>query len=105
MLAYAVSRRSREIAIRVAVGATAGRIAAMIGRDAAFAVAPGLLLGLAAYAACSRAVASLLYGVAPWDTLSMAGAATCLFAVSLFASFFPAIHAATIQPSQALREE
>jgi predicted permease len=105
MLAYAVSRRSREIGIRVAVGATVGRIAGMVCRDAAWAVAPGVLLGVAAYAACSRVVASLLYGIAPWDNPSIAGAALCLVAVCLFATFFPAIRAARIRPSQTLREE
>jgi hypothetical protein len=71
MLAYSVSRRTHEIGIRVAVGASAGRIARMIGRDAASAVVPGLVLGLAAYGACSRAVAAPLYGVTPWDVRSV----------------------------------
>jgi predicted permease len=105
MLAYAVSRRSREIAIRVAIGATAGRIAAMVGRDAALAVLPGLLLGIAAYAACARVVAALIFGVGHWDALSIAGAITGLMAVSLFATFFPAIRAAGVRPSEALRED
>jgi predicted permease len=105
MLAYAVSRRTREIGIRVAVGATVRRIALMIGRDAASAVVPGLLLGLAAYAACSRVVAALLYGITPWDAMSITGATVCLIAVSVFATLFPAIRAAMIQPSQALRDE
>jgi ABC-type antimicrobial peptide transport system permease subunit len=105
MLAYAVGRRTREIGIRVAIGATAGRIAWMIGRDAVSAVAPGVVLGLAAYAACSRVVAALLYGITRWDAMSIAGAAACLIAVSVAATLFPAIRAAVIQPSQALREE
>jgi ABC-type antimicrobial peptide transport system permease subunit len=73
--------------------------------DAASAVVPGLVLGLAAYAACSRAVAALLYGVAPWDAMSVSGAAACLIAVAVCATLFPAVHAAVIQPSQALRDE
>jgi len=93
MLAYAVSRRTREIGIRVAIGATVGQIARMIGRDAAMAVAPGLVLGLAAYAACSRVVVALLYGVGRWDALSIVGAAGCLIAVSVCASLFPAMRA------------
>ena len=105
MLAYAVSRRIREIGIRVAVGATVGRIAVMIGRDAASAVVPGLLLGLAAYAACSRVVSALLYGITRWDAVSIAGATVCMLGVSVFATFFPATRAAMIQPSQALRDE
>src|ERR1017187_10445581 len=105
MLAYSVSRRTREIGIRVAVGASAGRIARMIGRDAASAVVPGLVLGLAAYGACSRAVAALLYGVTPWDAVSVSGAAACLIAVAVCATLLPAVRAAVIQPSQALRDE
>jgi predicted permease len=105
MLAYSVSRRTREIGIRVAVGASAGRIARMIGRDAASAVVPGLVLGLAVYAACSRAVAALLYGVTPWDAMSVSGAVACLIAVTVCATLSPAVRAAVIQPSQALRDE
>jgi predicted permease len=105
MLAWSVSQRTREIGIRVAVGASVGRIAGMIARDAAAAVAPGIVLGLAAYAACSRAVAALLYGVTPWDAVSIAGAAACLIAVATSATLFPSLRAASIQPSQALRSE
>jgi predicted permease len=105
MLAWSVSQRTREIGIRVAVGASVGRIARMIARDAAAAVAPGIVFGLAAYAACSRAVAALLYGVTPWDAISIAGAAACLLAVAVSATLFPALRAASIQPSQALRSE
>jgi predicted permease len=105
MLAYAVSRRTHEIGIRDAIGATAGRIAVMIGRDAGSAVVPGLLLGLAAYAACSRVLAALLYSIPRWDAVSIGGATICLIAVSAFAAFFPAIRATMIQPSRALREE
>jgi ABC-type antimicrobial peptide transport system permease subunit len=105
MLAYSVSRRTHEIGIRVAVGASAGRIAGMIGRDAASAVGPGLVLGTAAYAGCSRVVAALLYGVTPWDAMSISGAAACLIAVAVCATLFPAGRAALIQPSRALRDE
>ena len=56
MLAYAVARRTREIGIRVAVGADRKRIAALVARDAAYTLAPGLAAGIAAYAACSRAM-------------------------------------------------
>ncbi len=105
MLAYSVSQRTREIGIRVAIGATAGRIAGTIARDAALAVAPGLILGLASYAACSRAVASLLYGVTRWDAVSIGGAACWLIAVAVCATLFPAVRATMIQPWRALREE
>jgi macrolide transport system ATP-binding/permease protein len=66
---------------------------------------PGLLVGLAAYAACSRVLAALLYGIPRWDALSIGGATICPIAVSIFAAFVPAIRAAMVQPSEALREE
>jgi ABC-type antimicrobial peptide transport system permease subunit len=105
MLAYAVSRRTREIGIRVAVGASVGRIAGMIARDAALSVLPGLALGLAAYAACSRVIVTLLYGITRWDLTSVLGAACCLAAMSFSATLFPAIRAAMVQPWQALRDQ
>jgi ABC-type lipoprotein release transport system permease subunit len=77
----------------------------MIGRDAASAVAPGLVLGLAAYAACSRVVVALLYGVTRWDAMSILGATCCLMGVAVCATLFPALRAAGIQPTEALREE
>ncbi|MGA7415521.1 MAG: FtsX-like permease family protein, partial [Bryobacteraceae bacterium] len=105
MLAYAVSRRTREIGIRVAVGATIRPIAVLVIRDAASSVVPGVLLGAAIYAASSRAIAALLYGVSPWDVISIASAAAGVAAVSAVATFFPAMRAISVQPSQALRDE
>jgi predicted permease len=105
MLAYAVSRRTREIGIRVAVGATVRRIAGLVIRDAAWSVVPGVVLGAAVYTASSHAMAALLYDVSPWDALSIAGAAGGIAAVSAIATFFPTVRAIGLQPSQALRDE
>lgn len=105
MLAYAVSRRTREIGIRVAVGATVRRIAGLVIRDAAWSVVPGVLIGVVIYALCSRAMASLLFGITPWNLLSVGGAVAGVALVSVVATFFPAMRASTLQPSQALRDE
>jgi predicted permease len=105
MLAYSVSQRTREIGIRTAVGATVGRIAWMVGRDAAFAVVPGLVTGLAAYVASARAIAALLYGITPWDGVSIGGAVAGLLGVGACATLLPAWRAAGIPPAEALREE
>jgi putative ABC transport system permease protein len=105
MLAYAVSRRRREIGIRMAVGATIQRIAKMIARDAAWSVLPGILCGFAVYAACARVLVPLLYGVTQWNALSFVGAVTLVIAVSALATLVPALNAARVQPWQVLREE
>ncbi len=105
MLAYAVSRRTREIGIRVAIGATVQRIAGLVIRDAAWSVVPGLIVGAAIYIASSRAVAALLYGISQWDAVSILGAAAGVAAVSAAATFFPVMRAIGLQPSQALRDE
>ena len=105
MLAYTVSRRTREIGIRVAVGATVQHIAGLVIRDAAWSVVPGLVFGAAIYAASSRAMLALLYNVSEWDALSILGAASGVAAVSAAATFFPAMRAIRLQPSQALRDE
>jgi predicted permease len=105
MLAYAVSRRTREIGIRVAVGATVRRIAALVVQDAAWSVVPGVVLGAAFYGASSRAIKALLYDVSPWDGLSIGGAVAGVAVVSAVAAFFPVMRAIKLQPSQALRDE
>ncbi len=105
MLAYAVSRRTREIGIRVAVGATVRRIASLVIRDATWSVVPGLVAGAAIYTASSRAVAALLYGISQWDAASILGAATGVAAVAAVATFFQVMRAIRLQPSRALRDE
>lgn len=105
MLAYAVSRRIREIGIRIAIGATMARIAGMIARDAAAAVVPGLALGLGLYAICSRVIQSLLYGVSRWDAASIMLACLALISVSMIAMLTPALRAANIAPAETLRDE
>ena len=102
---YAVVQRTREIGIRVALGADRSRIfRETVGRGAIL-VAIGLLFGLAAAAGLSRFLSSFLYQVSPGDPLTFAGVAVLLTAVSLLASYVPARRAMRVDPLVALRHE
>ena len=105
ILAFAVARRTREIGIRMALGAEAADVLSLILRQTAAMVAAGLLLGAAAAAAISRLIASALYGVRPMDPLVIGGACAVLALMALVASYFPARRAALTDPLAALRHE
>jgi predicted permease len=105
MLAYSIARRTREIGIRMALGAGPSHLIEMISRDVLLSVAPGLILGLAVYAACARVISPVLYGVHPMDAISIAIAISLIALVSAVAGFIPARRAISIQPSEALRQE
>jgi len=105
VLAYQVARRTREMGIRRALGATAQRVVgAVIGRGALLAVA-GCLIGMAAGAGLAVTVRSFLFGVRPLDPLTFVLVPLALLAVALFASWLPARRAASVEPSEALRTE
>jgi ABC-type antimicrobial peptide transport system permease subunit len=105
MLAYSIARRTREIGIRMALGARPGHLVGMISRDVLLSVGPGLMLGTAVYAAGARLIAPVLYGVRPMDAVSIAAAAGLIGVVATAAGFVPARRAAKIEPSEALRQE
>ena len=105
LLSYAVAQRHREIGIRMAVGADSGDIAWMIGRQALAMVAGGIVAGLAATWAAAPAIRSLLYGVAPWDGMSLGAAAAFMLLISAVATAIPAARAMRVQPASALRDE
>jgi predicted permease len=105
VLAYAVSQRSREIGLRIALGASTGSVVRMIlGRGVALVVA-GLGIGLALAWAGTRAMTNLLYGVAATDLTTFASVVGLLATVGLVASGLPAIRAARLDPITVLREE
>jgi len=103
--AYAVARRTREIGIRMAIGAQAGDVFALIMKQGALqtllAVAAGLLLSLAV----GQLLAKMLYQVNPADPLALAAATLLLSAAALSACYIPARRATRIDPITALRAE
>jgi predicted permease len=105
ILAYSVSRRTSEIGIRMALGARPGMVLGMVLREAAWMALIGVTAGLGAALGMGRLIASMLYGLKPWDPATLAAAAAVLTAVALGASWIPARRAATIDPMQALRHE
>jgi predicted permease len=105
VMAYAVTERTREFALRMAVGATRGQIARLVVHGGLETVAAGLLIGGAGAFFAVKLLRSLLFGVAPFDPLSFIAAAAVLVATVLVAGLIPARRAATIQPMQVLKAD
>jgi predicted permease len=105
VLTYLVSQGAREIGIRVALGATRGRIAALVLRQGVVLAGVGVAIGLAGAFALTRSMRSLLFGIAPTDWLTFSAAPALLVAVALVASWLPARRAARVDPMVTLRCE
>jgi predicted permease len=105
VISYIVSQRTREIGVRMALGASAASVRGMVVRHGLLLALGGVVLGLAAAAVLSRVMASLLFGVEALDPLTYATVATSLVAVATLASWLPALRAAGVDPSRALRAE
>lgn len=105
MMAFSVSRRTNEIGIRMALGARGAQVMRMVLGEAGWMTAIGIVAGLGGALALGRVVTSLLYGLKPWDPLTLGSAAVVLAVVALGASWIPARRAARIDPMQALRHE
>jgi predicted permease len=105
VLSHRVGRATREIGVRVALGAEGQHVVRLVGGYAARMLAPGLLLGAAAAFAASRLLASQLFGVSRSDALTYAGAAALLTVMALLACLAPARRAARVDPRAALAEE
>ena len=105
LLIYAVTRRTNEIGIRMAMGAAPGDVARMVLRDSLWLVAGGVIVGIPAALAVARLLKSSLVGVEVTDPWTTAGAMGVLVAVAMLASWIPARRAAAIEPMAALREE
>ncbi|MFC5861609.1 ADOP family duplicated permease [Acidicapsa dinghuensis] len=105
VISYAVSQRTREIGIRMALGAKKGELRLMFVRSAMMLTGIGIVIGLGAAFAVSRLMRTLLFGVSPLDPISFAVVPLILAAAAALASFLPASRAAAVNPVDALKVE
>ncbi|MQA91167.1 MAG: FtsX-like permease family protein [Gemmatimonas sp.] len=105
VISYVASQRSREIGIRIALGALPSQVLAMFVRQGFGVLTAGLMIGIAAALALSRLLGAMLFEVSPTDPLSFIIAVVVLTAVSLLATYLPARRASSIDPLEALRLE
>jgi predicted permease len=105
VLSYAVSLRTREIGVRMALGAPPAQVMRSVVRSGITIASLGLILGLAGAAGVTRFLRGLLHETAPLDVATFAGMAALLLVVALVASYLPARRAASVSPLEAMREE
>jgi len=98
VMAYRAARRTNEIGIRMALGATRGQVQGMVLRESLLLVIAGIAIGVPATLAAARLVSSLLFGVKAADPLTIAGGALLMIAVAALAGFLPARRAARVDP-------
>ncbi len=105
VVAYAVSRRTKEIGIRIALGASSREVLAMVVGEGVLIASIGIIIGAAGALLMARALSGLLYGIRPSDPWSFLVASAGLLVLTLLASYIPARRAARIDPIGALRSE
>ena len=105
VIAYSVSQRTREIGVRMALGAQRGSVYQLILKEGARLAVWGIAAGIACSLAATLLLRSILFGVQSWDIATLATVAIVLAAASLLASYIPAHRAASINPVEALRAE
>ena len=105
VMSYTVARRTREIGVRVALGATAGKISWLVIREVLVIAAAGIAIGLPLAWWLGRYVSAQLYGVAPGDPVTYGAAVALLVGVALLAGMVPSSRAARLDPTTALRQE
>ena len=105
VVAYSVSQRTREIGVRMALGAQRSSVYLLILKEAAWLIAAGVGIGLASAVAAGSLIRGLLFGVRSWDLPTLAAVAGLLGIAALLASFVPARRAASVNPVDALRAE
>jgi putative ABC transport system permease protein len=105
VVAYAVSLRTREIGVRIALGAEPRRVQRLVIAQAMAQAGVGLVLGLAGALLLGGQIRNQLFGVAPYDPAALAATVGVLALVALFASWLPARRAAAVDPMEALRRD
>jgi putative ABC transport system permease protein len=105
VMSYSVTQRTREFGIRMAVGASRSAVLRIVLGEAAKLTGLGICSGLAGAVLLARVIASLLYGVAPFDVPTLAGVSILLAVIALLASYIPALRAARVNPMDSLRCE
>jgi predicted permease len=105
VIAFSVSRRTREIGMRMALGAPRASVYRLILTEAGQLAAGGIILGLACSLAAATLLRSLLYGITSWDPATLFTVAVLLGSATLLASYIPARRAASVNPVEALRAE
>jgi macrolide transport system ATP-binding/permease protein len=105
VIAYSVGRRTREIGVRMALGAQRGAVYRLILGQAGFVAAAGIVVGLACSIPAAALLQGLLFGVQSWDVPTLMGVAVVLGICALLASYLPARRAASVNPGEALRAE
>ena len=105
VMSYFVTQRTREIGIRIALGASRAEVMRLVIRQGLMLTAAGVALGLAAGAVGSQVIRNLLFGVSALDPIAFGGAALLFAVVSFAASYLPARRATRVDPMIALRAE
>ena len=105
VIAYSVSRRTNEMGVRLALGASGRAVSWLVLRESLTTIVAGLALGLALSFPALNLTRRLVFGVGPHDPGTLAGAATLLLAVGVFAALLPALRASRIDPIEAIRAE
>jgi len=105
VMSYMVTRRKVEIGIRMALGADARKVVRMVLGESSVLLLVGVVIGVALAVAASRWAASLLFGLQPWDPMSIALGVAALGIVTLFAAWIPARRASRLAPTVALRAD
>jgi putative ABC transport system permease protein len=105
VVSYLVAQRTRELGVRLALGATRADLLRLVVGQSLRQVLPGIVAGVLAAFALTRVMSSQLYGVSATDPLTFAVVTLALIAVGVVASYGPALRAARVEPNAALRQE
>lgn len=105
VMAYVVTLRTRELGVRIALGAAPSTVAAMLTRQGLLLAVVGLATGLVLFGLVARFLSAMLYGVSPADPVTLVAATLALITIALLASWVPARRAARVDPAESLRSE